>query len=51
MLILGKKYKFTKLEFQRLNKICGDITTISYKDEKADRKKAYNFYFTLICKI
>ena len=36
MLILGNKYKFTNLELQRLNKICGDITTISYKDEKAN---------------
>ena len=36
MLILGEKYKLTKLELQRLDKIFGDITTISYKDEKAD---------------
>ena len=36
MLILGEKYEFTKLELQRLDRIFGDITTISYKDEKAD---------------
>jgi len=36
MLILGQKYKFTKLELQRLDKIFGDIATISYKDENAD---------------
>jgi len=36
MLILGEKYNFTNLELQRLDKIFGDITTISYKDEKAD---------------
>ena len=36
MLILGEKYKFTKLELQRLDKIFGDITILSHKDEKAD---------------
>ena len=36
MLIFGEKYKFTNLELQRLAKIFDDITSISYKDEKAD---------------
>ena len=36
MIILGKKYKFTQLELQRLNKKFNNINTVIYKDKKSN---------------
>ena len=35
MLLLGQKYKFTKLELQRLNKKFNSINTVIYKDKES----------------